>query len=94
MWVLSGSNLGQETDHHFVVVFLCLQADNSSDLNMAASFHIFSSSVFTEPFNAGIKSLFATLPDEIFYWGFYFLNRAFRLYMGEKPINATINSIY
>jgi hypothetical protein len=22
------------------------------------------------------------------------LNRAFRLYMGEKPINATINSIY
>jgi hypothetical protein len=31
-----------------------------------------------QPFNAGIKSLRATLPDEKFYWGFYFLNRAFR----------------
>jgi hypothetical protein len=30
------------------------------------------------PFNTGIKSLRATLPDEIFYWGFFFLNRAFR----------------
>jgi hypothetical protein len=30
------------------------------------------------PFNAGIKSLRATLPDEIFYWGFCFLNREFR----------------
>jgi hypothetical protein len=30
------------------------------------------------PFNAGIKSLRATLPNEIFYWGFCFLNRAFR----------------
>jgi hypothetical protein len=29
------------------------------------------------PFNAEIKSLRATLPDEIFYWGFCFLNRAF-----------------
>jgi hypothetical protein len=28
--------------------------------------------------NAGIKSLRATLPNEIFYWGFCFLNRAFR----------------
>jgi hypothetical protein len=27
---------------------------------------------------AGIKSLCATLPGEIFYWGFFFLNRAFR----------------
>jgi hypothetical protein len=26
----------------------------------------------------GIKSLRAKLPDEIFYWGFCFLNRAFR----------------
>jgi hypothetical protein len=30
------------------------------------------------PFNAGIKSLRATLDDEIFYWEFCFLNRAFR----------------
>jgi hypothetical protein len=30
------------------------------------------------PFKAGIKSLRATLPDEIFYWGFCFLNSAFR----------------
>jgi hypothetical protein len=37
----------------------------------------------TEPFNAGIKSLHATLPDEIFYWGFC-------LYMRENPTNATI----
>jgi hypothetical protein len=28
-------------------------------------------------FKAGIKSLRATLHDEIFYWGFCFLNRAF-----------------
>jgi hypothetical protein len=27
--------------------------------------------------NAGIKPLRATLPDEIFYWGFCFLNSAF-----------------
>jgi hypothetical protein len=27
--------------------------------------------------NAVIKSLRATLPDGIFYWGFYFLDRAF-----------------
>jgi hypothetical protein len=34
-------------------------------------------------------------PDEIFYWGFYFLNRAFRKYMREKPANATIiHSVY
>jgi hypothetical protein len=30
-----------------------------------------------QPFNAGIKSLRATLPDESFSWGFC-LNRAFR----------------
>jgi hypothetical protein len=30
------------------------------------------------PLNAGIKSLRATLPDETFYYGFCFLNRAFR----------------
>jgi hypothetical protein len=30
------------------------------------------------PYNAGIKSLRATLPDEIFYWSFCFLNRVFR----------------
>jgi hypothetical protein len=30
------------------------------------------------PFNAGIKSLRATLPDEMFYWEFCFLNGAFR----------------
>jgi hypothetical protein len=29
-----------------------------------------------EPFNTGIKSLRAALPDEIFYWGVCFLNRA------------------
>jgi hypothetical protein len=29
------------------------------------------------PLNFGIKSLRATLSDEIFYCGFYFLNRAF-----------------
>jgi hypothetical protein len=29
-----------------------------------------------EPFNAGVKSLRATLPDEIFYCGFCFLNHA------------------
>jgi hypothetical protein len=40
--------------------------------------------------NVGIKSRRATLPDEIFYWGFFFLNRAFRKYMREKPTNATI----
>jgi hypothetical protein len=46
------------------------------------------------PFNAGIKSLLATLPDKIFYWEFCFLNRAFRQYMREKPTNATIvNSV-
>jgi hypothetical protein len=26
------------------------------------------------------------LPDEIFYWGFCFLNRAFRYYMREKQM--------
>jgi hypothetical protein len=31
-----------------------------------------------QPFNSGIKSLRATLPDEIFYWGVCFLNCAFR----------------
>jgi hypothetical protein len=36
------------------------------------------------PFNAGIKSLYATPPDEIFYWGFCFLNRVFRLYICEN----------
>jgi hypothetical protein len=30
-----------------------------------------------KPFNAGIKSFRATLPDEIFYWEFCFLKRAF-----------------
>jgi hypothetical protein len=46
-------------------------------------------------FNAGIKSLRATLPDEIFYWGLCFLNRAFRKYMREKPTNAPIiRSVY
>jgi hypothetical protein len=35
------------------------------------------------------------LHDEIFYWGFCFLNHAFRKYMREKPINATvIHSVY
>jgi hypothetical protein len=34
-------------------------------------------SLLTKPFNTRIKSLRATLPDEIFYWGFFFLNRAF-----------------
>jgi hypothetical protein len=29
------------------------------------------------PYKAGIKSLLATLPDENFYWGICFLNRAF-----------------
>jgi hypothetical protein len=29
-------------------------------------------------FDAGIKSLRATLPEENFYWGFCFLNLAFR----------------
>jgi hypothetical protein len=29
-------------------------------------------------FNAAIQSLRATLPGEIFYWGFFFLNRAIR----------------
>jgi hypothetical protein len=29
------------------------------------------------PLTPGIKSLRATLPDEICYWGFCFLNRAF-----------------
>jgi hypothetical protein len=33
--------------------------------------------------------------DEIFYWGFCFLNRAFREYMREKPTNTTIiHSVY
>jgi hypothetical protein len=40
--------------------------------------------------STGIKSLHATLPDGIFYWGFCFLNCAFRKYMREKPTNATI----
>jgi hypothetical protein len=31
-----------------------------------------------ESFKAGIKSLRATLPDEIFYWEFCFSNRAVR----------------
>jgi hypothetical protein len=31
-----------------------------------------------KPFNAGIKSLRATLPDDIFYRGFCFFNRALR----------------
>jgi hypothetical protein len=31
----------------------------------------------------------------IFYWGFCFLNRAFRLYMRENPTNTTIiHSVY
>jgi hypothetical protein len=34
--------------------------------------------IYSQPFNAGIKSLRAALPDEMFYWGFCFLNRAFR----------------
>jgi hypothetical protein len=47
------------------------------------------------PFNAGIKSLRETVPAEIFYWGFFFLNRAFRHYMREKPTNTTIiHSVY
>jgi hypothetical protein len=30
-----------------------------------------------------------------FYWGFCFLNRAFRYYMREQPTNATnIHSVY
>jgi hypothetical protein len=45
--------------------------------------------------NAGIKSLRATLSDEMFYWGFFFMKRAFREYMRDKPTNATINhSLY
>jgi hypothetical protein len=41
--------------------------------------HIYSTKHFIhKPFNAGIKSLGATLPDESFYFGFCFLNRAFR----------------
>jgi hypothetical protein len=44
---------------------------------------------------AGIKSPRATLPDEIFYWGFCFLNRAFNYNVHEKPTNSTIiHSIY
>jgi hypothetical protein len=30
------------------------------------------------PFKAEINSLRVTLPDEIFHWGFSFLNRTFR----------------
>jgi hypothetical protein len=30
-----------------------------------------------QPFNIGIKSLHAMLPDKIFYWGFCFLIREF-----------------
>jgi hypothetical protein len=47
------------------------------------------------PFNAGIKSLRAALPDENFLLGFCFFNRAFRYNMREKPTNATIiHSVY
>jgi hypothetical protein len=53
------------------------------------------SGVLTLPFNAGIKSLRATLHDEIFYWRFCFLNGVFHKYMREKPTNATmIHSVY
>jgi hypothetical protein len=31
-----------------------------------------------QPLKVGIKSLRVTLPDEIFYWRFCFLNRVFR----------------
>jgi hypothetical protein len=41
-------------------------------------------------FNPGIKSLRATLPDESFYWGLCFLNRAFRKYMREKLTNEKL----
>jgi hypothetical protein len=37
-----------------------------------------SSDLVLTPFKAGVKSLSATLHDEIFYWVFCFLNRAFR----------------
>jgi hypothetical protein len=33
---------------------------------------------YINPFIAEIKSLCATVPDEIFYWGFCLLDRAFR----------------
>jgi hypothetical protein len=48
------------------------------------------STAFAYPFNTGIKSLRATPPDKIFYWGFCFLNREFRKYMCEKPTNTPI----
>jgi hypothetical protein len=44
------------------------------------------STSFINRFKAGNKSLRATPLDEIFYWEFCFLNRAFR----EKPSNTPI----
>jgi hypothetical protein len=50
--------------------------------NQTANLPAYSSDATTNepnyPFNAGIKSLRATLPDEIFYWEFCYLNHAFR----------------
>jgi hypothetical protein len=47
-------------------------ADYSYRAMCTAHVHVcvFVSQYLHQPFNAGIKSLLATLPAEIFYWGF------------------------
>jgi hypothetical protein len=50
-----------------------------------------------QPFSAGIKSLRATLPAGIFYWGFLFLKDSVRdvfisrLALKGRSINLTLN---
>jgi hypothetical protein len=49
-----------------------------AQLNADAAFIVEDIPLYLLTLNAEIKSLRATLPDETFYWGFCFLNHAFR----------------